>query len=198
MNRIIFIGMDLSGKSINSSNVAKALGLDVRKNLLTRDKTKYNQAVNKMKSENSSDEEALSLFNDIYQDDLNNFQNSLEEQNTFLVQDNLGIIRNIANFYYKGYDVKKLINILKSYEQPAHCFYLTCSGEERIKRLEERNNKQEDIYEKLLRENPKAFFALNDIAYDICSQYFDCEQIDNTNITVEETAQYVLKKVMKK
>lgn len=86
----------------------------------------------------------------------------------------------------------------KTYPQPEHCFYLTCSGEERIRRLEERaENKTEDVYEKLLREDPKAFFKLDSIAFSLYANYFDCNFVNNTNMTEEETLQYVLKKVEK-
>lgn len=194
MNRILFLGMDLSGKSQNSKRVAETLGINSRSNLLTLNRELYKKAVNKMRTENLTDEEALCLFETIYQDDLNYFNILTEEQNTLLVQDNFGIIRNIANFYYKGHNVDKLIEILKCYEQPKHSFYLTCSKEERIKRLNERD-KPEDMYEKLLRKDPEAFYELDCIAHEIYSKYFDCEIIDNTHKTEEETLEYVLKKV---
>lgn len=198
MNRILFLGMDLSGKSHASFNTANILGRDIRPNLLTIDRTIYNKAVNKMRTENLTDKEKLYLFGTIYQNDLDNFKHSTKEQDILLVQDNLGIVRNISYFYYMGYEVEDLIRILKSYPQPEHCFYLTCSNEERIRRLEERTkNKTEDVYEKLLRENPKIFFELDSISYNFYTNYFDCDFVNNTNMTEEETLQYVLKRVGK-
>lgn len=196
MNRIVFLGMDLSGKSHNSKRVSDALKVSSRSNLLTSNHKFYKEAVNKMRTENLSDADALNLFEIIYQDDLSYYINSTEEQRTFLIQDNFGIVRNIANFYYKGHNVNQLIEILKSYNQPLFSFYLTCSEEERTKRLNDRS-KLEDIYEKLLRENPKAFYELDTIAYEIYCKYFDCEIINTTNMTEEETLKYVLKKVKK-
>lgn len=196
MNRIVFLGMDLSGKSHNSKRVSDALKVSSRSNLLTSNHKFYKEAVNKMRTENLSDADALNLFEIIYQDDLSYYINSTEEQRTFLIQDNFGIVRNIANFYYKGHNVNQLIEILKSYNQPLFSFYLTCSEEERIKRLNDRS-KLEDIYEKLLRENPKAFYELDTIAYEIYCKYFDCEIINTTNMAEEETLKYVLKKVKK-
>ena len=198
MDRIVFLGMDLSGKSRAAQNTASTLGKIVRSNLLTADKTIYIEAVNKMKTGNLTDQEKLYLFSTIYQHDLDVFKDSEEEQTISLVQDNFGIVRNISYFDYNGYDVNALITILKSYSKPTHSFYLTCSKKERLKRLEGRSkDKPEDVYERLLREHPKAFFEMDKIAKELYSHYFDCDLIDNTNINEEETTEYVLSRLGK-
>jgi len=196
MNRILFLGMDLSGKSHTSLNVANFLGRDIRSNLLTSDRIIYNEIVNNMRTKTLTDREKLYLFYKIYRHDLEAFKSSKENQSIPLIQDNFGIVRNIAYFYYKGYDVDCLIQILKAYPQSENCFYLRCSKEERIRRLEERvKSKTEGIYEKLLRENPDAFYELDRIAYDLYANYFDCCIYDNTNVTEEESLEHILERI---
>lgn len=198
MNGTVFIGMDLSGKSKISSIISKKLNVELRKNLLFKDRTKYNELINYIRINNITDKDKIDVFGTIYQDDLDNYLKFDVLKNNNFVQDNYGIIRNIAYFQYMGYKVDKLVEILKKYPQSETCFYFTCTYEERIKRLLMRSIiKKEDIYEKLLRQNPEAFLEIDALSYKIYNQFFDSNLLDNTIQTEEETVQYVLKKVLK-
>ena len=68
-----------------------------------------------------------------------------------------------------------------------------------MRRLEERLNfKEEDIYEKILREDLELFKKLETYTYQISKQLFNCEILDNSNISLEESKEYVLQRVLKK
>ena len=59
MNRILFLGMDLSGKTNTSVNTGNALDKNIRSNLLTSNRKVYNEIVSKMKVEKLTDKEKL-------------------------------------------------------------------------------------------------------------------------------------------
>ena len=199
MKRIVILGMDLSGKSLLTNELSEELGVDKRKNLLTPDKSTYIRCVEQMKNNNLSDAKCLELFYEIYVKDYKTFLKTESEKTDLLIQDNFGIIRNIANFYYKGYNIDKLLAILSEYPIPETSFFLTCSDSERMRRLEERLNfKEEDIYEKILREDLELFKKLETYTYQISKQLFNCEILDNSNISLEESKEYVLQRVLKK
>ncbi len=196
MNSILFLGMDLSGKSQNSTALSKSLNIPLKSNLLSIKKSLYHEYVNKMKNMTLSDKEKLELFYEIYKNDLEQFNISEKFESHLYCQDNLGIIRNIAYFYYLGYDANHLIEIFKQYPHAKQVFYLTFSPEERMKRLNQRNkDKKDDIYEKLLRENPNMFFELDKLSLELYKNFFDCHILDNTDMTQPETLSCVLSKV---
>lgn len=199
MKRIVILGMDLSGKSLLTNELSEELGVNKRKKLLTPDKSTYIRCVEQMRNNNLSDVECLELFYEIYVKDYETFLKTESEKTDLLIQDNFGIIRNTANFYYKGYNIDKLLAILSEYPIPETSFFLTCSDSERMRRLEERLNfKEEDIYEKILREDLELFKKLETYTYQISKQLFNCEILDNSNITLEESKEHVLQRVLKK
>lgn len=199
MNRLLLLGMDLSGKSSAASELSRILNRRINSNILSTDKTNYNQLISIMRAGNLSDAEKIKLFEIIYKNDLCTFYSSISEQRLECIQDNLGIVRNIAYFYCTGHDVSNLITLLKYYPSVQFSFYLTCNKEERLKRLEERNKiKKEDIYEILLREHPQLFHEIDFISCEIYRKIFNGEIIDNSNLTEEETVQLILKRVNKR
>jgi len=96
MNRIVFLGMDLSGKSRLAKNIANKFNVELRNNLLTKDKDLYKTYVYRMKSEGFDDQEVLAMFGHIYEADLEKYDSSLDEKDKLIIQDNFGIVRCIV------------------------------------------------------------------------------------------------------
>ena len=196
LDRILFLGMDLSGKSETAAYAGRVLGRTTYGNLLGADRTFYRSAVARMGSEVLTGEEQVRVFEEIYLNDLDNFQHQAAEHSLPAVQDNIGIVRVIAYNRHLGRNVCRLTEILESYPRPDLAIYLTCSKEERLRRLESRaDQKKEDIYERLLRDDPKSFYDLDDYGLELSDETFGCEVIDTTDLSVEETLAHVLKKV---
>jgi cytidylate kinase len=91
-----------------------------------------------------------------------------------------------------GGNVGGLLDIFRSYPSPKLAIYLTCTREERFRRLELRaGQKKEDIYEKLLRKDPESFFAIDKHALDLYRDSFGCEVIDTTGLSDPEVFEQV-------
>lgn len=194
LNRIAFLGMDLAGKSQTSTRIGSSLLRPVYGNLLGDDHSFYRKAVARMRNENLTDSEQVDLFQQIYTQDLECLRCNPRIQNGPAIQDNIGILRVISYSHHLGRNVCGLLDIFRSYPSPESAFYLTCSREERFRRLELRAaQKGEDIYEKLLRKDPESFFAIDDYALKLYRDSFGCEVIDTTDSSEHEIFEYVSK-----
>ena len=194
LNRITFLGMDLAGKSEMSTFAGSSLCRPVYSNLLGGDHSFYKKAVSRMRSENLTDSEQVDLFMQIYTHDLECLRQNPNMQAEPAIQDNMGILRVLSYSHHLGRNICGLLDIIRSYPSPESAFYLTCSREERFQRLELRaGQKNEDIYEKLLRKDPKSFFAIDEYALNLYADIFGCEVIDTTGSSEPEVFEYVSK-----
>lgn len=192
LNRIIFLGMDLSGKSQTSAFIGSSLCRPVYGNLLGDDHSFYMNAVSRMRTETMADSEQVGLFEQIYTHDLECLRQNPRIQDEPAVQDNIGILRVLSYSHHLGRKICGLLDIFRSYPSPESAFYLTCSREERFRRLELRaDQKKEDIYEKLLRKDPELFFAIDEHALNLYRDSFGCEVIDTTGSSETEVLEYV-------
>lgn len=192
LDRITFLGMDLAGKSRVSTFIGSSLCRPVYGNLLSGDLSFYAKAVSRMRNETLADSEQVDLFEQIYTHDLECLRQNPRIQGEPAIQDNIGILRVLSYSHHLGRNICGLLDIFKSYPSPESAFYLTCSREERFRRLELRaGQKNEDIYEKLLREDPESFFAIDEYALSLYRDSFGCEVIDTTGSSEPEVFEYV-------
>lgn len=192
LNRITFLGMDLAGKSEASAFTGSTLCRPVYGNLLGVDSSFYKKAVSRMRNEILADTEQVDLFEQIYTHDLECLRQNPGIQGEPAVQDNIGILRVLSYSHHLGRNVCGLFDIFRSYPSPESAFYLTCSREERFRRLELRaSQKREDIYEKLLRKDPELFFAIDSYALNLYRDSFGCEVIDTTGLSEPEVFECV-------
>lgn len=192
LNRVVFLGMDLAGKTEASAFAGSSLGQPVYGNLLGDDHSFYTEAVSRMRSEALTDSEQVDLFEQIYTHDLECLEQNPRLQGEPAIQDNMGILRVLSYSHHLGRNICGLLDIFRSYPSSDSAFYLTCSREERFRRLESRaGQKKEDIYEKLLRKDPESFFAIDAYALNLYRDSFGCEVIDTTGLSELEVFECV-------
>lgn len=189
----LFSGMDFSGKTtiINEIDNKIPNTFKVKKKFLTP--IKLIETVRK-RDEWLSPEEWKPLLQENIKEDIENYR-----EDGLILLDSLWIIKYLAGKIEKNSEEDKeeiciLKNLLKNYPS-MDSFYITTSMEERIKRLQERTKKGNEITgsDKLIMNKDK-FERTEQIYRNLVLEFFpNTKIVDTTEISVEETIELIIK-----
>ncbi len=189
----LFSGMDFSGKTtiINEIDNKIPNTFKVKKKFLTP--IKLIETVRK-RDEWLSPEEWKPLLQENIKEDIENYR-----EDGLILLDSLWIIKYLAGKIEKNSEEDKeeiciLKNLLKNYPS-MDSFYITTSMEERIKRLQERTKRGNEITgsDKLIMNKDK-FERTEQIYRNLVLEFFpNTKIVDTTEISVEETIELIIK-----
>lgn len=189
----LFSGMDFSGKTtiINEIDNKIPNTFKVKKKFLTP--IKLIETVRK-RDEWLSPEEWKPLLQENIKEDIENYR-----EDGLILLDSLWIIKYLAGKIEKNSEEDKeeiciLKNLLKNYPS-MDSFYITTSMEERIKRLQERTKRGNEITgsDKLIMNKDK-FERTEQIYRNLVLEIFpNTKIVDTTEISVEETIELIIK-----
>ncbi len=189
----LFSGMDFSGKTtiINEIDNKIPNTFKVKKKFLTP--IKLIETVRK-RDEWLSPEEWKPLLQENIKEDIENYK-----EDGLILLDSLWIIKYLAGKIEKNSEEDKeeiyiLKNLLKNYPS-MDSFYITTSMEERIKRLQERTKRRNEITgsDKLIMNKDK-FERTEQIYRNLVLEFFpNTKIVDTTEISIEETIKLIIK-----
>lgn len=189
----LFSGMDFSGKTtiINEIDNKIPNTFKVKKKFLTP--IKLIETVRK-RDEWLSPEEWKPLLQENIKEDIENYK-----EDGLILLDSLWIIKYLAGKIEKNSEEDKeeiyiLKNLLKNYPS-MDSFYITTSMEERIKRLQERTKRGNEITgsDKLIMNKDK-FERTEQIYRNLVLEFFpNTKIVDTTEISIEETIKLIIK-----
>ena len=192
--KILFEGMDLSGKSTISKDVSLILNIEQIKQRTLSDQTAiYDFTVAQSKLGNLSQELISKLYCLAVNEDLANYKVS---KKGIILQDSYFALRSFA-LAQQNNDVllaRDLYDLLKLFPKPELSFYLTAPIEERIRRNLQRN-KPMAYMEKLLMLDPKKFENIEKHLKKSAIEIFNAEVIDTSIASHDEVSKYIGEKV---